>query len=158
MLSAWKWNNNISWGGCVKKAHLKKKKKVGNENKLPNCGWNFKTCIFIRYTKPWNSDGFSIQTSISSWFITEIPQCLHLLILLLLLFEQLVDLPLGHGCVLWDDAVLVHARQKQQKAHCEGKKQGLVSEVNLPKGKISFPKYNRVKASSSKHSFLTFYF
>lgn len=40
-----------------------------------------------------------------------------LLVLLLLLFEQLVDLPLGHGGVLGDDAVLVEAGQQQQKAH-----------------------------------------
>lgn len=66
---------------------------------------------------------FSFQTtSVSSWFAADIPRCLRLLVLLLLLFEQLVDLPLGHGRVLWDDAVLVHARQKQQKAHCGGRK------------------------------------
>jgi len=40
-----------------------------------------------------------------------------LLILLLLLFEQFVDLPLGHAGVLGDDAVLVQAGQKQQEAH-----------------------------------------
>lgn len=43
-----------------------------------------------------------------------------LLVLLLLLFEQFVELPLGHGCVLGDDAVLVQARQQQQEAHCGG--------------------------------------
>lgn len=50
----------------------------------------------------------------------------HLLVLLLLLFQQLVDLPLGHGGVLCDDAVLVHTRQKQQEADC-GDREGLPS-------------------------------
>ena len=44
------------------------------------------------------------------------------LVLLLLLFEQLVYLPLGHGGVLRDDAVLVEAGQQQQEVHCRGEK------------------------------------
>lgn len=47
----------------------------------------------------------------------DFPSHLHLLVLLLLLFEQFVDLPLGHGCVLGDDAVLVQAGQQQQETH-----------------------------------------
>lgn len=47
-------------------------------------------------------------------------QSFLLLVLLLLLFEQFVELPLGHGCVLGDDAMLVQARQQQQEAHCGG--------------------------------------
>lgn len=46
------------------------------------------------------------------------------LVLLLLLFEQLVDLPLGHGRVLADDAVLVQAGQQQQESHCRAKVKG----------------------------------
>lgn len=56
------------------------------------------------------------------------PVCtLPLLVLLLLLLEQFVDLPLGHGRVLGDDAVLVQARQQQQKVHCGGIKRYKVS-------------------------------
>lgn len=46
------------------------------------------------------------------------------LVLLLLLFEQFVDLPLGHGRVLADDAMLVQAGQQQQEAHCGAKVKG----------------------------------
>ena len=44
--------------------------------------------------------------------------------LLLLLLERLVDLPLSHGRVLGDDAVLVHAGQQQQEAHWKKDKVG----------------------------------
>lgn len=98
-----------------------KKKQSANNNKLPNCGGNFKTCIFLCCRKPRSSDG-SILFSKHPCHNSPL-SAFPLLVLLLLLFEQLVDLPLGHGGVLCDDAVLVHTRQKQQKAHC-GKEEG----------------------------------
>ncbi len=52
----------------------------------------------------------------------DFPPRFRLLVLLLLLFDQFVDLPLGHGCVLGDDAVLVQAGQQQQDTHCRRKK------------------------------------
>lgn len=99
---------------------------------------------------------FSFQTtSVSSWFAADIPRCLRLLVLLLLLFEQLVDLPLGHGRVLWDEAVLVHARQEQQEAHCGGRKSCLYHRWIPPNQRSSWtPKYSLdpVKGSSN-HSY-----
>lgn len=64
-----------------------------------------------------------------------------LLVLLLLLFEQFVNLPLGHGRVLGDDAVLVQARQQQQEAHCgtnSSKLRHFIVRVHLQMGAGSF--------------------
>lgn len=53
------------------------------------------------------------------------------LILLLLLFEQFVDLPLGHGRVFADDAMLVQSRQQKQETHCGTTMQSKLLHVNL---------------------------
>lgn len=63
--------------------------------------------------------------------------CSSSLVLLLLLFEQFVDLPLGHGRVLADDAVLVQAGQQQQETHCGAKVKGQGHSVLTPLAFIS---------------------
>ena len=62
----------------------------------------------------------------------------HLLVLLLLLFEQFVDLPLDHGGVLGDDAMLVEARQQQQEAHCRRRK-GKTQDVKQRLQRVKSP-------------------
>lgn len=69
-------------------------------------GWRLRRRIFSDFPLCTSSTSFSYSSS---------------LVLLLLLFEQLVDLPLGHGRVLADDAVLVQAGQQQQETHCRSK-------------------------------------
>lgn len=65
-----------------------------------------------------------LSTSCHGSVFRDSPRCphFHLLVLLLLLFEEFVDLPLGHAGVLGDDAMLVQAGQQQQEAHCEAER------------------------------------
>lgn len=66
-----------------------------------------------------------------------------LFVLLLLLFEQFVNLSLGHGRVLGDDTMLVQARQQQQETHCGTNSLGsklrhFIIRVHLETGAGSF--------------------
>lgn len=71
---------------------------------------------------------FFLQTTsfhLALWCIfRDSPPCFYLLFLLVLflLFEQFFNLFLCHLCVLGDGAMLVHARQQHQGAHCGRKK------------------------------------
>lgn len=86
-----------------------------------------KRCIFLVAETKERGGFFNFCSPFSSNFLPSSVSCrrssfrdlLHfrLFVLLLLLFEQFVDLPLGHAGVLVDDAVLVQSGQQQQEAH-----------------------------------------
>lgn len=90
---------------------LKKKKEVVRKYPGENKTWVFLCGGGEKKTN--KKHGLTFAPSSTSTLQTP----LHLLVLLLLLLQQLVDLPLGHGRVLGDDAVPVQAGQQQQDGH-----------------------------------------
>lgn len=112
------WEEEIKLNQCVEK-----------ENKSASCREAARVSLWLSCSVFFN---FLQQASSTfhflSWFVSpETPlfiQMSRLLVLLLLLLEQFVDLPLDHGSVLCDDAVLVQAGQQQQEVHNQvGEKQ-----------------------------------